>query len=370
MSPEHSPLRILHLTAGSDLGGISRYLLDICQATQAHGHQVQIAGQQGAWHQAFTDAQLTWIESPLAGDLLALRRAGRTLGRLLETEAFDLICAHYRKSAIVGRQLARQWNVPLLFTLHLTDIPMGLPWRWLSDFGDFTHAPSQLAKDWLINTARVPQQNITVIPHGVDTQHYTPVTPSLRSEARARMLLPPDRTIGAYVGRFDVPKNHLWLVDLAIACRRQLPDVMILLAGDGPDTGKLRDLLHKHQLFDHMRVLGYRDPLMLYHAADAMLLPSAAEGFSLACCEAMSCGIPVLRTRTAGYQEQIVENVTGLSVPIDHDAFIETALTFLADRDQLAQMGNHAASHVREHLRFDQQVAQTLELYQRLAGRS
>ncbi|HCD31935.1 MAG TPA: hypothetical protein DER01_05965 [Phycisphaerales bacterium] len=370
MNPTASPLRILHLTAGSDLGGVSRYLLDICHATQQYGHHVTLAGQQGPLHQAFVDADLKWYDAPLAGDLLTLRRAGRSLGRLLESESFDLICAHYRKSAMVGRQLARQWNVPLLFTLHLTDIPMGLPWRWLSDFGDHTHAPSQMAKDWLMSTANVPEKQITVIPHGINTQRFEIVTPAKRTDARLKLVLPPQRTIAAYVGRFDVPKNHDWLVDLAVACRNKLPNVMILLAGDGPDAGRMRDAIYEHHLFDHMRVLSYRDPLLIYHAADALLLPSAAEGFSLSCCEAMSCGLPVLRTQTAGYQEQIIENVTGISVPIDHDAFIDSALNFLADRDRLEQMGVKASDHVREHLRFDQQVSQTLELYQRLAGRS
>ncbi|MFG0247706.1 MAG: glycosyltransferase family 4 protein [Phycisphaeraceae bacterium JB051] len=370
MPQSQSSLRILHLTAGSDLGGVSRYLLDICRATQQNGHEVTIAGQQGAWHEAFLQTNIKWVEAPMAGDLLTLRRTGRNLGRLLENEHYDLICAHYRKSAMVGRQLARQWDIPMLFTLHLTDIPMSLPWRWLSDFGDHAHAPSKLAKEWLMSAAKLTAQQITVVPHGVDTQHFLPATPSKKAQARTNLVLPPDRTIGGYIGRFDVPKNHMWLIDLAIECRKRLPEVMILMAGDGPDTGKLRDALYQNQLFDHLRILSYRDPLMLYHAVDALLLPSAAEGFSLSCCEAMSCGLPVLRTQTAGYHEQIVEGVTGVSVPVDHDTFIEESLSFLADQQRLIKMGEQAADHVRESLRFDQQVAATLELYQRLTGRS
>jgi len=226
-----------------------------------------------------------------------------------------------------------------------------------------------MARDWLINTARVPQQKITVIPHGIDVDHYTPVTPSLRDQAREQLNLPKDKTIASYVGRFDVPKNHVWLVDLAIACRDRLPQVMIMLAGDGPDAKRLEKLIQKHQLFDHTRLFDYRDPLMLYHASDAFLLPSAAEGFSLSCAEALSCGIPVLRTQTAGYQEQIIENQTGLSVPVDHDLFMTQAMSFLSNPVQLARMGTQAAAYVREHLSFEQQVTGTLELYQRLAGR-
>ena len=39
------PLRILHLTAASDAGGVSRYLYDLCHACVAEGHEVAIAGQ-------------------------------------------------------------------------------------------------------------------------------------------------------------------------------------------------------------------------------------------------------------------------------------------------------------------------------------
>lgn len=370
MNSSPSPLRILHLTAGSDLGGVSRYLLDLSCAMIKQGHQITIAGQIGPWHDAFVDAGIHWINAPLASDLLSLRRAGRTLGRQLAEKNFDLVHAHYRKSAMVGRQIARQWQVPLLFTLHLTDIPMSLPWRWLTDFGDHTHVPSQLAKDWLIQNDYVTENRITIVEHGIDTDHYVPVTKQLRFNARDQLNLPQDKIIAAYIGRFDVPKNHFWLVDLAMACKKRQPEVMILLAGDGPDARPLSQAMQEHQLFENMRILGYRDPLMLYHAADALLLPSAAEGFSLCCCEAMSCGIPVLRTQTAGYQEQIIENVTGISVPVDHQVFITQALSFLTDRFKLSQMGQNAASHVREHLRFDQQITNTIKLYRKLTGQS
>ena len=85
------------------------------------------------------------------------------------------------------------------------------------------------------------------------------------------------------------------------------------------------------------------------------------------CAEAMSVGVPVLRTRTSGVAETVVENVTGRSVPIDHDAFLSAAVVMLSERDALARMGAAAARHVREHLTFDRQLAQTVELYRRLS---
>ena len=117
-----------------------------------------------------------------------------------------------------------------------------------------------------------------------------------------------------------------------------------------------------------VQLLGHRDPLPIYEAADALLLPSLREGFSLVTAEAMSVGVPVLRTRTSGTGELIVENVTGRSTPIEHDAFVAAAIEFLADPIKLREMGAAGAKHVREHLTFDLQFDRTMAMYRRLLG--
>src|SRR6185503_2037344 len=115
-------------------------------------------------------------------------------------------------------------------------------------------------------------------------------------------------------------------------------------------------------------LLGHRDPLPVYQAADAILLPSIREGFSLVCTEAMAVGTPALRTRTAGTQELIIEDVTGRSVEINHDRFVAAAVDFLSqDTATLRRMGATAAEHVRKNFTFDRQLDQTLALYRRVA---
>ena len=173
--------------------------------------------------------------------------------------------------------------------------------------------------------------------------------------------------MAAFVGRLEDPKNESWLIDLAAATRAQSPNLHVVLAGDGPNAPRVRERVDVENLHDRVRLLGEIDPLPLYQAADALLLPSGREGFSYVCAEAMSVGVPILRTRTGGTSATIVEGVTGRSTDIDRDAFIRAAIEFLSDRSALRKMGFKAAAFVRENLRFDQQVERTLELYQRLA---
>jgi glycosyltransferase involved in cell wall biosynthesis len=139
-----------------------------------------------------------------------------------------------------------------------------------------------------------------------------------------------------------------------------------LLVGEGPHESQLRQRIEREGLQDRVRMLPSCDPLQIYQAIDALLLPSGREGFSLVCAEAMSVGVPVLRTRTSGTSELIVEGVTGRSTPIDHDAFIAAAKDFLADGEALGRMGQAAAEHIRRSFTFDEQVERTIELYRHL----
>ena len=364
-----APLRILHLTAGSDAGGLSRYLLDLCTATVAHGHRVTLAGQRGAWHDRFIQAGWPWIDLPLKGGPISLWRSARRLRRALAGQSFDVIHAHYRRATLLGRRLQRAKSPPLLYTLHLSHLSLGGVNRWLSDFGDHVHAPSEDGKRWIVDDANYPESHVTVIPHGIDAARFPPSTLETKRDARASLGLKPGELVAAHVGRLDYPKNVDWLIELASLTRSSLPNLRIVLAGDGPEETALRDQARQLGVTHRVTFLGQCDPLPVYHAADLLLLPSLREGFSLACAEAMCAGIPVLRTRTSGTTELIVEGITGVSTAIDQSAFFDAAIALLSNPEALHPMGEAAAAHVRQHLTFDRQVGQTLALYHRLAER-
>jgi len=172
------------------------------------------------------------------------------------------------------------------------------------------------------------------------------------------------------VGRLDNPKNESWLIDLAEMSRSSLPRLRVLLAGDGPNADLVKEQIKRLDVGERVRILGNREPLPLIHAADSLLLPSEREGFSYACAEAMCGGIPVLRTRTSGTKELIIEGVTGRSVAINQQEFLQTAVEFLSDIPALRRMGTAAAEHIRRNFTFERQLADTIMLYERLRNGS
>jgi glycosyltransferase involved in cell wall biosynthesis len=205
-----------------------------------------------------------------------------------------------------------------------------------------------------------------MIPHGIDQKRFPAADADTKAAAKTAMGIQLTDLVAAYVGRLGDPKNEGWMLDLATASRQRLPNLKILMVGEGPHEKRLRRRVRTEKLQDRVVLLGHRDPKVIYHAADALLLPSDREGFSLVCAEAMSTGIPVLRTRTAGANELIVENATGKSVPIDHDAFIAGSIEFLSDPVALKRMGRLAAIHIKEHFTFERQLNDTIDMYRSL----
>jgi glycosyltransferase involved in cell wall biosynthesis len=357
------PLRILHLTLGADAGGLSKYIVDIGTAMHAQGHEIVVAGDTGAWQWAFDRSPLKFIQIPLKGGLLSFRKSVRILGDYLREHPVDLLHTHYRRATLLARRLQRHRSPRIVYTLHLSHLSLAFPRNLFSDFGDVTHVASEDAQRWVIDEAHVKPENVSLIHHGVDVHRYTLTTPDQRAAARRELGLSDDDRVALYVGRLDYPKNEEWLLDLAEATRGSIPNLKVILVGEGPHEIMLRQRIGHENLSDRVRLTGHQDPLSYYRAADAILLPSIREGFSLVCAEAMATGIPALRTRTSGTHELIREGITGRSTPIDHDAFLATAIEFLRDPESLRRMGFAASNLVRENFTFDQQLSRTLDLY-------
>src|SRR5439155_11496355 len=192
------------------------------------GHQVFVAGQRGAWHSLFENSPLPWIDVPLKGSPLALSRAAKTLRTWLAEHPVDVLHTHYRRATLVARKIQRHLPalpaLPILYTLHLSDMPLRWPWRMFTDFGDHTHVASAEARRWVIEQGRVPPARVTLIPHGIDPAKFPVADDATRRASRQVLGLPLGARVAAFVSRLDYPKNPDWLLDVA----RKLRDLHIV----------------------------------------------------------------------------------------------------------------------------------------------
>jgi len=199
---------------------------------------------------------------------------------------------------------------------------------------------------------RVPQ--VPVIPNGIQVGRYRNAA-LLRDHARAALHLPDDAVAFACFARLAPQKNHAGLLDAFVDGPARDPRAHLLLVGDGPLAGALRERVAARRIA-RVRFLGeHADVRPLLAACDAVVLASSWEGSPLAVMEAMAAGRAVAATAVGGVPELIQPGRTGLLVPPASTPALAQALQRLLDDAVLrAQLGAAAAQWA--HQRFDCRV--------------
>jgi glycosyltransferase involved in cell wall biosynthesis len=145
------------------------------------------------------------------------------------------------------------------------------------------------------------------IPNGIDGQTFSPRTEGERLHLRSRLGLPEGRPVMLFVGRFVERKGLPLLRGLA----EQFPQCHWVFIGRGDNDPSRWGLPHVTCL----GMLGQRDIVPYYQAADLLLLPSVGEGFPLVVQEAMACGTPVLISAETARALPGIEAVAYVTAP-------------------------------------------------------
>lgn len=129
-------------------------------------------------------------------------------------------------------------------------------------------------------------------------------------------------------------------VDKLVRALPALPDARLVVIGDGPLRGALRDYAAALGVGDRVALPGWVDDAALAHAyaaARVFALPSSKEGFGIVYLEAWARGLPVVGSRFGAAAEVIEEGVDGFTVDPEDVPALATALRRLLDDPALAR---------------------------------
>jgi glycosyltransferase involved in cell wall biosynthesis len=116
-----------------------------------------------------------------------------------------------------------------------------------------------------------------------------------KAAARAAWDIGPDDFVIGHVGRFDTPKNHMFLLEIAAEVVGRQPRTRLLLAGDGPLRQLLVERIRDLGIGDQVILTGVReDVAVLLSAMDVFVFPSLYEGLGLSLVEAQAAGLPCI----------------------------------------------------------------------------
>lgn len=250
---------------------------------------------------------------------LAMRSAYRKLER--RGRSYDLIDGHYFfPDGVAIAKLAKKYKLPFTVTARGTDVNL-IP-QYPKARAMITQVANKASaaitvckalKDSLIEFADVSQKT-TVLRNGVDLDFFCLSSPERQNQIKQQeWKIPQSKKLILSVGHLIERKGH----GLVIESLLNLPDCVLLIAGDGPDLAALQARVKRFGLCDRVTFLGALDQTKLknlYQAADALVLASSREGWANVLLESMACGTAVVATNLWGTPEVVAAPEAGVLV--------------------------------------------------------
>ncbi len=201
----------------------------------------------------------------------------------------------------------------------------------------------------------IPEEKITVIRNGVNTDLFKPSSEAKDSE-----------TIDfVYVGRLSIDKGVNTLVDAFREYHHENPNSRLTLIGDGMMKFQFKDCIENGSVCWFGAIEHHQIPRILQRS-DVFVIPQNIGGLGLSVLEAMGCGLPVITT-AIGETKRLLGRDEGILVEPDNSDAVRDAMQVLAEDRQLREkMGSNCRKKVLNEYSWSNQISMLENVYRRV----
>jgi len=209
---------------------------------------------------------------------------------------------------------------------------------------------------------------VAVIPPGVDTERFQPLSAAERLAARRRLGVDEHACLITSVSRLVPRKGMDVLIEAAARLSCNHPDLIVLIGGAGRDRSRLERLVRRSAAPVRLAGRIHDDELRaFYGCADlfAMLCRNRwrrleQEGFGIVFLEAAACGVPQVAGNSGGAAEAVVDGVTGLVVqdPTSLDQVMAALTALIDDAGRRGTMGTAARRRAEQEFGYGRLAGQ------------
>lgn len=200
-------------------------------------------------------------------------------------------------------------------------------------------AEHDLQKDLLEEWYSIPPEKIHIIENYVDRELIL-----LQSKSEF-IEVPEDKIILCYCGRITSVKGF----DLAVKAAKILKDNAVpflwFFVGDGPDRGKVEQLIKKYNLEEDIVITGMKKNPYPYIAASHIYVQSSyEENTGITILEAHRLDKPVVSTKTVGGKKLVKHQENGLLAEINEFSLAEKIIALINDKQLMASISKNLKS--------------------------
>lgn len=357
-------------------GGVNNHICHLADHYCRLGHNVRILAPASRREAVQRDDLIVigqrTIGLPAGGSVAHITLSvmlGRTVDRVLASEAFDIVHLHEPFVPLLPFQVLRRSKGLNVATFHAAK-DQGRQWyayfqpaisRWWPHIqGKIAVSPAALR---LIE--RYFEDHYEIIPNGVDYQRFaTPAPPFPQFKDGKLNVL--------FLGRLEKRKGLPYLLQAYAQVKGRLPDSRLIIVGpDGGMRAGAEAFVRREGLTDVV-FTGYvceEDKTRYYRTADVFCAPNTGnESFGIILLEAMATGAPVIASNIEGFAYVVAHEQEGLLVPPRNATALADALVeLLADADRRREMGRRGQEKASQFA-WDRVSQQVLDFYRRVAA--
>jgi len=287
--------------------------------------------------------------------------------KLIKTRNVKIVRTHQYHANLYGRLAAWLAKVPcIVASVHnVYTIDRKFHRRLINNFlarcTDTVVAVSEAVKKDVLTYDGLSEDRLRVIYNGIDTDRFLNLNGSL---IRSKLGISSGAPVVGTVGRLTLQKGQKYLIDAVSALREKIPQILLLIVGDGPMRGEIENHIRALGVDKNTILLGTRrDIPQLLSAMDIFVLPSIWEGLGTALIEAMAAGKAIIATDIPPVREIINTEKIGILVPVRNSAAIASSIELLLGNKSFAgTLGNNA----QERAYSDFNITTTVDKYTNL----
>lgn len=368
------PIKVLQLLVTMPVGGAEIMVADIAAGLDPGRFEVVTAclGEPGPMGEELRRQGKRVISLGL--DLKRTSAFGlvRRVRELLKEIRPDILHTHLYHANLYGRVAALGLGLPgVVATVHNIYARVKrhrcLANYLLARLADYVLVFSPQVREDVFRFDRVPPSRLRMLTPGVRLAEMN--SPEGKEVAKTRLGI--SGFCLGNVARLEEQKGHEDLLAAVSRIHREIPDLTVLLVGDGTRRGHLQALTQESGLEQVVRFLGTRrDIPEILQALDVFVMPSRWEGIPLTLLEAMGCGLPVISTRVGRAPEIIRDGENGRLTPVaDSAALAQAILELYREPEKRQQWGDEARRTVKEKYTLEHFLEQFAAIYLELYGK-
>ena len=362
-------LKVLHLTTHVNMGGITIYIARLMKPLQKIGVECSVLSSGGSCSEIIREKGAQIYELPIKTKSELHPKLYLNLGKvisIIKNNKIDLIHAHTRVTQVMAYWIEKMTGTPYVSTCH-GFYKKRLGRRLLPAWGKYVIGISDGVATHLAKDFGVPEDRVKTIFNAIDIDEID-ASFSRHSPSEAKQSFgfnSSDRVVGV-VARLVQDKGHEFLIQAVKLLSNEIPNLKVLIVGDGNYRQSLERLANSLQVADRIKFLGnVQDVTKPLAAMDVFTLPAVwREGFGLSIVEAMACYRPVIVTNIWALNSLIQDRVTGLLIPPSDSKALAAAIKIIFSDDSLRdQMGKTAREMTEKLFSIDRMARELKEVY-------